>query len=57
MNKISFQDEDPMQDYDLKTLEALSQSALKDKFLEERQRCLVLEKDLFKSLAEGRRLI
>lgn len=57
MNKISFQDEDPMQDYDLGTLEALSQSALKDKFLEERQRCLVLEKDLFKSLAEGRRLI
>ncbi len=36
MNKISFQDEDPMQDYDLGTLEALSQSALKDKFLEER---------------------
>ncbi|CDW71805.1 UNKNOWN [Stylonychia lemnae] len=57
MNKISFADEDPLLDFDLQSLDTLNHSALKKKFLEERQRCLVLEKDLFKSQTEGRRLI
>ena len=49
MNQLKFEDEDPMQDFDIQTLDTLSHSAIKSKFLEERQRCLVLEKDLFKS--------
>eukprot|EP00347_Sterkiella_histriomuscorum_P023932 403332886 len=57
MNQVNFEDEDPMQDFDMITLETLSHSAIKSKFLEERQRCLVLEKDLFKSQTEGRRLM
>lgn len=56
-NKISFTDEDPMCDFDSVSLEAMSQEELKQRFLEERQRCLVLEKDLFKSQTEGRRQV
>lgn len=36
MNKISFADEDPLQDFDLQSLDELTHSAMKKKFLEER---------------------
>jgi len=46
MNQVNFSEEDPMCDFDVNTL---SLEELKQKFLEEKQRCLVLERDLFKS--------
>lgn len=56
-NKISFTDEDPLGDFDEATLVSMSHEDLRQKFLEERQRCLVLEKDLFKAQSEGRRFV
>ena len=53
MNQVNFSEEDPLCDFDV---DALPLADLKSKFLDEKQRCLVLERDLFKSQAECRRL-
>ena len=42
---------------DLNSMGVLSLDEVKLMFMEERQRCLILEKDLFKAQAEGRRMV
>lgn len=58
-NKLNLRDEDPSQEdvLDPSILNSLSHEELMQRFLEEHQRCLVMEKDLFKTQSEGRRLV